>query len=998
MRKIQKILSLEPMTSRLPSVLPAYYEDKLYYFDDISLRLRKYLKTSNWGMVPVNIRLLSRPNDNNNILSGNGEFIISFYTLSNWYHFFTNYYNLLNNSGNCGRSYSSATDYFDIESRVRRSSPLPYGNDRATYEEMDRFFLDEVGGKVQEIKENGRTYYRDEGFFKWICENIVPTFIIPTCYAESWKSNVLFYPDVIREITWFGKRLGYEDDAHFEIDERTSAETWNCKNENVDDCCDCEEYFKKGGKRIYDKMIEWYNSVQEKLNSINNEIKDNIDKFIPTIISQVNFQNSIEDLGEFSIFSKDYKLGEDYRTVKTTSNDESTSIDYDSGNTHSGTVVTISGNSMILQGDGPGFDYDTVLMKKIYDEDAFSSYTEHYINEHEGEFVVSSFTKYAFTYDGRKVVWNDDRKLHEMFGEVYDVLPKDSMYIDGNLYDIERSEYGVYNLNDRLSGNTYLVYRDEVTLTPYTIINSKRMYGTLYYSGTTPVFYFVFFKNEGAENRDKYGCKDKPVGFNINDYVIYEKYKISDDTKEYIMYNNLPYFIEDHDTIPSISGDVTDYDLIFRVDGTFQDRFGKNYYCSGGTIYKEYDNGFQLDKIDTTEYVSGATRISGTTTQNNPSSLARWDDYWYCTQDTLICKDSGGSFCILYNNVTDIETYDVTILTGTTISKIYKLRSRSLLTDDIGNTIEGTYNIRPNYNVTSITSGNVKTFYQPPSYTSVEPMYQVGNTANISRFKMTVQDEDKIVSGTNYFVGDIIESMEFYYVDMHGNKVVETSVSAGTTACPSSLSAIKQSTSLKKAIESGDSLIILSDDIRCDITYYIGATLSRKKGEPYVLAEGFNHGIKYTETVKFPRTETKYYLKKFRRKVIPTKESEPENNDVFQIIYTYPLVQEQTTINSKLYNTSYDVALANFEAVLNINDEYKTNNWSDMSERNNLEAFPTFREEYKMGISINESVDSDIYIDRGINAAFEKHMKLGEVASLEALEQYGGSFFTFKSD
>jgi hypothetical protein len=38
-------------------------------------------------------------------------------------------------------------------------------------------------------------------------------------------------------------------------------------------------------------------------------------------------------------------------------------------------------------------------------------------------------------------------------------------------------------------------------------------------------------------------------------------------------------------------------------------------------------------------------------------------------------------------------------------------------------------------------------------------------------------------------------------------------------------------------------------------------------------------------------------------------------------------------------------------------------------------------------------VDSDIYIDRGINAAFEKHLKLGEVTSLEALEQYGNGYF-----
>ena len=58
-----------------------------------------------------------------------------------------------------------------------------------------------------------------------------------------------------------------------------------------------------------------------------------------------------------------------------------------------------------------------------------------------------------------------------------------------------------------------------------------------------------------------------------------------------------------------------------------------------------------------------------------------------------------------------------------------------------------------------------------------------------------------------------------------------------------------------------------------------------------------------------------------------------------------------------------------------------------------MQVFPTFREEYRFGISTMENVDSDIYIDRGINPAFEKHLKLGEVTSLEALENYGNGYF-----
>jgi hypothetical protein len=63
-----------------------------------------------------------------------------------------------------------------------------------------------------------------------------------------------------------------------------------------------------------------------------------------------------------------------------------------------------------------------------------------------------------------------------------------------------------------------------------------------------------------------------------------------------------------------------------------------------------------------------------------------------------------------------------------------------------------------------------------------------------------------------------------------------------------------------------------------------------------------------------------------------------------------------------------------------------------------MACFPVFREEYKFGNSVLQNVDADIYIDRGINAAFEKHLKLGEVTSMEALEQYGNGYFKFQAD
>jgi hypothetical protein len=101
-------------------------------------------------------------------------------------------------------------------------------------------------------------------------------------------------------------------------------------------------------------------------------------------------------------------------------------------------------------------------------------------------------------------------------------------------------------------------------------------------------------------------------------------------------------------------------------------------------------------------------------------------------------------------------------------------------------------------------------------------------------------------------------------------------------------------------------------------------------------------------------------------------------------------------VENNIYDSLYQVPLAKFTTEINLIDENSKPNFSkymDMDEYNGIKVSPVFKEEYKMGLSMMEKVDSDIYIDRGINAAFEKHLKLQEVNSLEALEQFGNGYF-----
>lgn len=1016
MRKIQKTISLEPMTSRLPSVLPAYFNNRLYFFDDMSLRLRKYEHTSNWGMIPVNVVLNDAPSATTtyslSILTSL-SFVLSFDTLSKWYHFFAEYYNLLNSHGHCNMTYSSATEYYKNESKSNYANQMVYGSEEETYIELDNTFA-ERGGVVKMVTENFKTSAVDNGFFKWVCENIVPTFTIPFEYRDYWCRKTLFYPDVIKELAWFSQRLNYDDTEHnygeYKPQSTNEVETWNCKNENVDNCCDCEKYFSKGGRRTYDAMVSWYNNVQDKINALNNYISGNTSSFVPSIILPTEFQNSVDDLGEFSIFSKDYELGTDYRTVKTETvqNAPKTIINYDGGNTHGGTIVAVSGSSMILNDDKIGFKFNSELMEQLYDEEAFREYTEEYVSNsaHTDEFNISLFMEYCFTEDNRKVTWNNasDEQKARLYGEVYHINKTNSMYIDGFLYDILEHEYGIYDYNDPyLSGNTYFVYREDTTDTPYVWLNGKKIYASLYNSVDVLKYYFPFFKKKNSTKKPQCLCNK----FDINDYQTFPKWsKDVEDTEKYVSYHGIDYVLEDNYTFSSDSPiyKLVDESLIYKVDGTFKDKDGVNYYCNEQHVFMgEF---IPIIEYDTNGYASGCTRIKIT----NPNTLGMTDSYWFLNENTSCMTASNGEWCIIYKDIAKATVYNAKTITGKTASKIYDLRSNELLVDDAGFSIEGVYLARPDYaddegleppeeGIHTIPPSPYKRYAQPPQYGEIEPIYQVGNTANIKRFSLTVEDEDKISGDTNYFVGDIITNMQFYYVDGEGN-VLGSKYSSGSGK--TSLDAIKDATSHKSELA--------QDDIRCDITYYVGATLSRTNGKKYQLADEkyqlvgktkYNNGIKYTETVKFVKTEDKYFLRVPSKNVLPINALKPINNNIYIPIYTYKLTQDKETIYSEVYDSYYDFALATFEATINTYEKinldedgkWEFDKWEDMAKRNNMEVFPVFREEYKMGVSVIEKVDSDIYIDRGMNASFEKHLKLGEVASLEALEQYGNGYF-----
>lgn len=962
MRTIQRQISLEKLVSRLPGVWPAYLGETLYYFSNDKLKERQYTHSCNYGMFPCNVIIDKVPSSaytcNEYHVGDCNGFVLSWESISQWYHFFTEYYHLLNDYGHCNRTYYSAEDYYNYEHGILYQGQMKYGTDKETYIELDKLFYarggrpniycQNSGGTdlqiltiedAKELARNGNlsqlydvVWAEDDGFYKWLCENVIPTFSIPNEYRDYWNKKKLFYPDVVNWLGWFYKRDSYT--------------TLNDCN-NTEDCCDCQEYFNRGGKDMYNKLRNWYQDVNARI--IDDLPTNDGQCFGPMIYSHVYLQGSLENLGMEDNLSEEYQVGIDYRVANGLTA---------TANTKGGTVISMSGDSLILQDGKSGFDFDNCLMEKYYDKTAFNDYTGEYIADYPNDFVVSSAKFYTFTEENVKLISTAStvaeatNDFNEQYAakNTYTITVSNNgwILINGILYPIEKTEYGSMN------GKNLFVYREDYTDAPYTMLNGRKIYAKLDLSPDEPKYYFTFFDVlDGDEviilNGREY--KAFPIRFDEN----------SSNLLSFITYN--------------------------------------------GNVYEVTDNGANVDGMPYTNIVSGYIDTANDTyfvLKNNANHA------FYLTNGSTLIENQNTRIdngSVVFEHEGEWEIYSVEELTGTTVSKIYDLRAINLLVDDIGNTIQGVYSLQENHN------------HQPPQGEEIEPMYQVGNVANIRAFSKTVLNANDIQNGINYFCGDIITEMLFYYMtydnemslstaftvrleyNEDGSTIVNIYNPEGTlVGTPNnsltSLQAIRLSTAEMNRLSEGGELF--HEHIYCNVTYYCGATLARKTGDLfYNLADGYNYGIQYTETVNFRKIKQEYYLKKPQVNVLPTMQANVSAHSVSYPICCYELSQEMTTITSSTYNTTYEAALANFKTKMclykNVND--CTFISDDMAKRNNMEVFPTYREEYKIGVACPPSIDSTVDVDRGINAAFERHIKLGEVTSLEALELYGNGYF-----
>ena len=876
MKTIQLTYSLEWFKSRLPSVYPSYDEDELLFFDEESIKKRDNRLMSNYGTVPLDIcpKLLGY----NGFEDKPNNFKISWNTFSKWFHEFKLYYWLLNDGGSCKRVYSSATDFYDSEYKSSSTIQLPFGSDRSSYEELDKSF-EERGGKVSKITNSceGKSNivgYRDDGFFKWICDNIVPSFEIPKEYVGYWNTNRIYYPNVISWISWFEERKGYPSELN--------------KCAESDDCCDCEEYIRRGGEKLLESLKTWFKETNSNILKIKGIIEGNLQNFAPHAFCEINVSSCFGKPSLQSILSEKYNTKTDFRHGS-----------YDStSNTSGGTVVDVDGVSMhFKKGFKPngGSTFNEKYMEMEYDDSAFEEYFPMYANDNKSSFSVSSdMAYYGVDKDGVKKYGKSNDDVIDKFSTKANI-ERNGKYgwflIDEELYEVSPIE------SVEMNGEKIPVFRENGTNTPYVIVGGRDVYAEYDFKSNSYSFSFngnaTFRRNPSQDSLDASGIRC--ISYN----GVIKTFPSTSDTITFSLSN----------------GDTVDYKLIDGysiVDDSI-------YYIHKGKV----TSGYTLDDI-----ISGAT-VSGDVI-------------------TIKAKES------------DIKISKCNVIIGTASSKLLGLRSFNVMTDDNGNMIEAlnTTPTKDTYN------------YQPSEGSELEPLYQVGNVACVSAFSLSYEDYEnnkkKNESNQIRHVGNIISSMTFYYADANGDKILDTVKNVGGTI-KSSLNAIQESTKKATEYKSNYPMEVVSDNVYCEIVYNIGATIVYDKAKASYSISG-DSGVEYTEIVEFEKVKTEYYL---------------GNDSHSYPIYVYKLRQG-------------DNPTASFTAPINVFDSSLTTTYSSidgMDDYNGLDAYPTFQDAYNIGISSLPIVDSDVNIDRGNNAAFEKHLKIGEVTSLEALENYTNGYF-----
>ena len=104
-------------------------------------------------------------------------------------------------------------------------------------------------------------------------------------------------------------------------------------------------------------------------------------------------------------------------------------------------------------------------------------------------------------------------------------------------------------------------------------------------------------------------------------------------------------------------------------------------------------------------------------------------------------------------------------------------------------------------------------------------------------------------------------------------------------------------------------------------------------------------------------------------------------------------------ISNELTNRNvYDYVIGDIQySDLNENQSLITYKPSGQTNENSI-SLQNIKLDYLLGVINPPKINIDVFIDRGNNSAFEKHMKLGDIRSYNGMLGYGGGYFKIKED
>jgi hypothetical protein len=285
-------------------------------------------------------------------------------------------------------------------------------------------------------------------------------------------------------------------------------------------------------------------------------------------------------------------------------------------------------------------------------------------------------------------------------------------------------------------------------------------------------------------------------------------------------------------------------------------------------------------------------------------------------------------------------------LTGTTRSYLEEFKRNVPFVDLMGNEMPGYYEYHQSDSI-----------FSPPEGALLDLPYRVGDYV-----RETLDDSDN-----NIYRGNVLYQANVYLKDTSGNTIEDTIIEILQNDGVSS-----HDSEIEENIE--DYSDMYDGNLYIDFMYYKGCLFTvDTSGNVHVKKadnSDYYTGIKYIETCTLTKKNCSYYT----------------SNDS-----KYPL---------KYYELDYVNKEEFYFKTVGINKEIPLATWymnPSSFDSNDEVVAPAFRKEELLGFTspeILKTPENGIYINRGYLTALDKHIRIGEISSIETLESYGNGLFT----